>query len=73
MVEVNALPIELVQEAAPASRGGGQEEEVETEGDDTAGAEEEEEEEEEEDWIDCGPSFRMNSFDKDNEPSNPVG
>ena len=51
-VEADALPIEDVQEAAPAGGGGAQEEEeVEKEGDEQAGAKEEEADE----WICWGP------------------
>ena len=59
MMEVDALPHEDVQEAAPTSGGSG-EEEVEKEGDEEAGAEEEE-------WIDWGPP-RRNAFDEDSDP-----
>ena len=62
MMEVNALPIEDVQEAAPTSgTGGRQDEEVAREEDEEAGAEEEEE------WIDWGPP-RRNAFDDDSDP-----
>ena len=62
MVEVDALPTEVVHEAAPASGGGGQEEEVETEGVEKAVAEEEEE------LIDWGPQIGRNPFDEESDP-----